>query len=255
MRPGGAAVNVALALARRGLSVGLAGVVGDDALGEALAQRVASAGVRAAFDHAIPRTGVLFAERRDDGARFVGYRPGDEPAPRPPSSMTAPFVLITGLLPSLDHARALREIAQSARARGAAVFVDVNARPRLWRGRDAEAVRGVIAAADVVKTSEEDRRFAMIDDGAPSTTWITTSGGGPVRARGAFGEVLVEPAGEARGAVLGAGDAFMAGLLLDQVRRGRANDARSWERALRAGCSRARAHLAGQAREPRRIAR
>ena len=48
-QPGGAAVNVALRLARLGWRAGLAAVVGEDALGEALAARVAARGVSAAL--------------------------------------------------------------------------------------------------------------------------------------------------------------------------------------------------------------
>src|SRR5690349_18233208 len=70
--PGGAAVNVALTLARLGLRAGLSAVVGDDALGQALAARLAHAGVDASLVQRAPhRTGLIFLESTPAGRRAV----------------------------------------------------------------------------------------------------------------------------------------------------------------------------------------
>lgn len=258
MKPGGAAVNVALALAKRGLRVGVSAVVGDDALGEALAARLERAGVEAALDRVLPRTPILLAERHEGGARYVGYRSSDEPPPRV-EAREARAVLITGLMPSAEHARALAEAARVARSRGAVVFVDVNARPRVWRGRDPEIARAVVREADVVKASEEDLRVLAIETDLTAregSTLVVTAGAGPARATGSFGEIARAPEVVAPGDTLGAGDAFMAGLLVARLAAGGAKDARSWDRALRAGHASARALLRRlQRSEPRRIAR
>jgi sugar/nucleoside kinase (ribokinase family) len=260
MRPGGAAVNVALSLAKRKKRVGVAAVVGDDALGEALGARLARAGVVAMLDPALPRTPILLAERRDDGAR-VGYRSSDEPAPRvPPSEARA--VLITGLMPSAEHARALSEAARAARARGATVFLDVTARPRVWRGRDPAAALAVMAECDVVKASDEDLRVLGIEalPAREGATTIVTAGARPARVRGSFGELTRAPptlllANRPVGDTLGAGDAFMAGLLGARLAAQGANDARSWGRAVEAGHAAALLLLGRRGSQPRRIAR
>lgn len=259
MRPGGAAVNVAMALAKRGLRAGVAAVIGEDALGEALAARVTDAGAVAAFDRSLPRTGLLFAERRDDEARFVGYRAADEPPPRVPDELEARAVLLTGVMPSPQYVRALRDVAKKTRALGATVLVDVNARPRVWRGQDPQAALDVIAEADVVKASADDLRLLGIERAIEpvlraGATLVTTDGAGPARARGAFGDVSCAPPRLLRGDALGAGDAFMAGLLVERL-RSEANDAVAWERALHAGHAEARARMGRRMRQPRRIAR
>lgn len=250
MRPGGAAVNVALALAHEGVRVGLAAVVGEDALGEALIAQVAAAGVATALvERALPRTGLLFAERRREGARFVGYRAADEPAPRAAGDWSARVVLVTGLMPSVEHARGLREVVQTARARGARVMVDVNARPRVWRGRDPAAALGVLALADVVKASEDDLAVlgiagpeALVGCVRAGATVITTAGAGVARAMGSFGEVTRAPRalGKKPRDTLGAGDAFAAAVVAELTR----GDAEGiWDRALDRGHAWARARL------------
>jgi len=252
MRPGGAAVNVALSLAKRGARVGLAAVVGDEALGEALIARVEAAGVEALVERALPRTGVVFAERAAKGARFVGYRSADEPAPRLPRGWRARVLLLTGLMPGAPHAAAWRAAARAARRRGALVVLDVNARPRVWRGRDAADALAVIAECDVVKASVDD--LAVLGLGAEGgarlraalrrgAALVTTAGPGPARAAGAFGEVTRPSGHTASGDALGAGDAFTAGVLIELLRDAGPRDAALWDRALRRGHAVALAHL------------
>src|SRR3954468_19473086 len=63
-RPGGAAVNVALALAEHGLRVGVAAAISADALGQALRARLAAAGVATAHLTTAPgHTGLVVIER------------------------------------------------------------------------------------------------------------------------------------------------------------------------------------------------
>lgn len=248
-RPGGAAVNVALALAKRKVRVGLAAVVGDDALGEALLARVRTAGVEAWFARALPRTGLMFAERSAKGARFVGYRSPEEPAPPLPRRWSARALLLTGLMPSREHAAMLGAAARAGRRRGALVMVDVNARPRVWRGRDATPALEVIAESDVVKASADD--LAVLGLGVDTlmaamrrrAVLVTTAGPGPARAVGAFGEVTRAPGRTLAGDPLGAGDAFTAGLLIELLRERDPHDTTTWDHALRRAHTLARAHL------------
>ncbi|MFT3768055.1 MAG: PfkB family carbohydrate kinase [Minicystis sp.] len=253
MKPGGAAVNVALALARRRIRVGLAAVVGNEALGEALVARVGAAGVEVGLvQRALARTGVVFAERGDSGSRFVGYRAVDEPAPRLPKGWSARVLLLTGLMPSAEHAEVWRSAARSARRRGALVMVDVNARPRAWRDRESGPAFAVIGEADVVKASADDLTVLGLGaDGAArmrarmrrGAVLVTTAGAGAARAIGRFGEVVRAGGRPIAGEPLGAGDAFTAGMLLELLGSEPFDEAASWDRALRRGHALARAHL------------
>lgn len=248
LTPGGAAVNVALWLARRGLSVALAAVVGADALGEALRARVAAGGVDVSRTASIlARTGLLFG----DGARFVGYRPEDEPPPRLDGALGARALLLTGVLPGAEHARAFAAAAARAREEGALVAVDLNARPRMWRGRDPREALAVLAHADVVKASVDDAavlglgdplaalRAGMREDAA----LLLTAGPAGARAVGPFGELPGPIPPAHAGSALGAGDAFTAGALAELLDR-RPGDAAGWARVLDAASEAAAAHLA-----------
>ncbi len=134
-QPGGAAVNVALALAKRGWKAGLAATVGADALGEALVARVAARGVSTTLvERAPPRTGLAFLEQPGGLASVVGYRHADEAPPALPTRWRARVLVLTGLLPSAAQAESFGAAARAARRRGTRVVVDLNARPRMWRG-------------------------------------------------------------------------------------------------------------------------
>src|SRR5262249_55439430 len=62
-RPGGGAVNVALALARQGLHVGLVTVLADDTVGRALREEIAAAKVDAGgVELSKPSSGLFLVE-------------------------------------------------------------------------------------------------------------------------------------------------------------------------------------------------
>lgn len=243
-RPGGAAVNVALLLARLGWRAGLAAVLGDDALGEALAARVSARGVSTALvRRAPPRTGLCFAEPAGEGTRVVGYRSAGDEAPELGAGWRARALLLTGLAPSPEQATRFGAAASEGRRRGALVVVDVNARPRLWQGRG--GAPAWIAEAGVVKASEEDLAAMGLDERAmraamgPKAVLVVTAGPRAARAIGPFGEVRAAPRpAKAEGRAVGAGDAFTAGVLDVLLREGGGDD--RWERALRRGHALAR---------------
>ena len=98
--------------------------------------------------------------------------------------------------------------------------LDLNARPRFFRGHGRAIPESLLRSVDLVKCSEGDLRALGIMRIAdlralcrPDAVVVLTSGATPARAWGAFGEV------ERSGAVLsgvdptGAGDVFCAGLL------------------------------------------
>ena len=246
LRPGGAAVNVALGLRRRGWRAGLAAMVGADALGEALAAQVAARGVSTALVQRAPaRTGLIFVERAGSQARVVGYRSADEALPELPAAWSARVLFVTGLAPAEAQAARFGAAAREARRRGAWVAVDLNARPRLWRGTEPLPPPAWIGEADLVKASEDDLAAMALDEPAlrramrPSAVLVVTAGPGAARAVGPFGAVHRAPASVVRGSALGAGDAFTVGIL-DAVLRGAGTDAAFWEGALRRGHALAR---------------
>lgn len=253
LRPGGAAVNVALKLARRERTVGLAAAVGADVLGEALTARVAARGVEVELVQRAPqRTGVVFVEHGARGRRIVGYRDADEVTPRLAPGWTARVLFLTGLAPSEEQAARFGEAAREARRQGALVVVDANARPRLWRGRAAGAALDLLGEADVVKASADDlatmgltaeqARGRMRDD----AVLVLTAGEGAASATGRFGEVTRAPRALEAVDTMGAGDAFSAGMLLEllDAAPGEDGDPRAlWDRALRRGHALARARL------------
>lgn len=260
LRPGGAAVNVALALTEQGLRVGVAAAMSTDALGPALRARLAAAGVVTAHLTTMPaRTALVLIERVAGARRLVGYRSEEEPEPVVQEGFDARILFLTGLLPSEAQQKVWRAAALDARLRKIPVVIDINARPRLWTGVDPGAALGVLRTADVVKCSVGD--LAALGLGEPDravpalraslrtrATFVLTDGPHPALAIGRFGAVearcrparVVDPTG--------CGDAFSAALLaaLHAAESGEVKKASFWTAALRRGHAMARTRLGGQ---------
>ncbi|MEP7126931.1 MAG: PfkB family carbohydrate kinase [Byssovorax sp.] len=256
-RPGGAAVNVALALAEQGLRVGVAAAVSADALGLSLRARLAAAGVVTTHVTIAPgRTGLVVIERVDGERRVVAYRCADEPETALPEGFAARLLFLSGILPSPSQRKVWRAAAKDARRRRIPVVIDVNARQRMWTGVDPASALRVLRAADVVKCSADD--LAALGLGAPDravpalraslrprATFVLTDGPRPALAIGRFGAVearcrparVVDPTG--------CGDAFSAALLAAMVAAAPGDLARAsfWSAALRRGHALARKRL------------
>ena len=199
-RAGGAAVNAALALAQRGLHVGLAAAIADDALGRALCAKVAAAGVDIGGVALAPTCADLLLTPSASSARHVvAYQTEDARPVAVPRAWEAQVLLLSGLTPALVHAAGLCKAARSARRAGAIVVVDVTARGRLGSGRDARATRTVLQEADVVRCSTADLAVLKIDAAAvraamrKSAVLVLTDGAGAARATGPFGEIIRAP--------------------------------------------------------------
>jgi sugar/nucleoside kinase (ribokinase family) len=250
-RPSGGAVNAALELVRRGLRVGLAAGVADDAAGRALVARVAAAGVDTRGVVLAPAgPSLVLVEPAGNAARVVPYHVEDDPPVVVPEGWTAPVLLISGLSPALPRAASLCRAARAARRAGAMVVVDLNARRHAWAGGDPRAVRAVVQEACVVRGSTED--LAALGAGAaairaamrPGAILILTDGAGSARAIGPFGEIARAPPVVRPRAAPGVGDAFTAALCMELLRAGDpgADRASWWDGALR------EAHAVAQAR-------
>ncbi len=145
----------------------------------------------------------------------------------------------------MEQVRSFGAAAAEARRRGVWVAVDLNARPRLWRGRAPAPPPAWLGEADLVKASEDDLLAMGFDETAlrqimrPSSVLVVTAGPRPARAVGDFGAVASEPAPVVGGSAMGAGDAFTVGLV-DSVLRGAGSDGTFWQGALRRGHALAR---------------
>jgi 2-dehydro-3-deoxygluconokinase len=238
-RPGGGALNAALALRAEGLAVGLATSLADDTFGRALRGKVAAAGVDVAgVMLATARAGLVFVE---GGAarQIVPYRE-EEPAVAVPAEWSAPVLLLSGLSPVVAYGASLCKAARAGRRAGSAVVVDVNARPHLWAGHDPRSIRMLLREADVVRCRAQDLLVLGLDAAAlravlrPSAVLVVSDAVGGAWAAGPFGEVA-EPA--PREVSLRPMEALTAAICVELARAKDPGESRAdlWARALACG--------------------
>jgi sugar/nucleoside kinase (ribokinase family) len=227
--PGGGAVTTALELARLGVPTGLAAAVGDDLLGHALRRRLEAAGVDTRLLVASPaiRTGLVILASNAEGARrFLSYRSPDAEAralrAALPRDLAARALHLSALLPSPAPRRLFRSAIRAAR--GATLSLDVNARPRFWRGAkssDRLAALELLQRFDWIKASEGDLEVLQITPAdllakmSPTAALIVTRGTHPIRAFGPFGSIERSIEAPVDADPTGAGDAFCAGLVAE----------------------------------------
>jgi sugar/nucleoside kinase (ribokinase family) len=250
--PSGGAVDVALALAREGLRVGLSTVIADDGAGRASLERATAAGVD---------IGGVALVRRGEGVVLVDAAGGANEAQadlnaRPPfevpAGWTSKVLLLSGLSPVIAHAAALCKAARRAKRVGALVVIDFNASMHLWLGRDPRTIRMVLREVDVARGSLADLAVLGMDVAAvraalrPSAVLVVSHGGGRVSAAGPFGEVSYTPRESCSGRPNGVGDAFTAALCAELTRPGHPGESVSaaWFRALKRGDDGAQARAA-----------
>jgi sugar/nucleoside kinase (ribokinase family) len=225
-RGGGAGANVAVHLARLGVPVALAGCVGDDAAGRALAAELAAAGVRTALRTVTgAATGTIVSLVEPGGQRSMladrganlALRPDDVPAPA-----RGDHLHLSGyaLLDPGPRPAALAALAEAAAA-GCTVSVDpastgplraysaarwladtAGATVLLPNAEEAALLTGCAGPEEAARALAARHPAVAVSLGAEGALWASG------------GEVLHRPAHPAR--VLdstGAGDAFAAGLL------------------------------------------
>ena len=224
LRPGGGSVHVAAALAREGLCVGLATVLTDDAVGRRSLDALVHAGVDArGVVLAPPKAGFLMVGAGGRARRVVPDEDSEPPFVIPPR-WSARVLVLSGLLPVVEHAAAICRAARSARRGGALVVVDFNASLQMWAGRDPRTINSLLREVDVARCSIADLAVLGMDPAGTraalrsSAVLVVSDGVGGAVATGPFGEARVVPA-PPRPAPRGAGDAFTAGLCAALVRR------------------------------------
>ena len=222
---GGSPANVAVGLARLGHPTRLATYIGTDPRGQRIADLAAAEGVElAGGSSSAERTPTAAATLDDSGAASYEFDIAWRVDPNLPLADAGHFHTgsIAGTL--APGGRCVLQIARRVRA-GATVSYDPNARPSLMGSPDAvrDQIEALVAAADVVKASDEDIAWLYPDQEQTAVlrAWAElgprlcalTRGGSDalVLLNGNLYEVEV-PAATVVDTV-GAGDSFMAGLL------------------------------------------
>lgn len=247
----GAESNVSIGLARLGHRVAMLGRVGDDAVGQVIADRLRAEGVELSglvVDPAAPTAFMLRQRRTADRITVSYYRHSsagsllcradlDEERVR-----TAKLLHTTGITLAISPSArdAVEHAVKLARAAGVTVSLDINHRSRLWRRQDAqEALYALLNQVDVLFGSEQELRL-LTDETGPEAIAAAIGELGPAEVvvkRGEHGalalvgtEVVAAPAIPVTSVdPVGAGDGFVAGYLsarldglspADRLRRG-----------------------------------
>ncbi len=247
---GGAPFNVACGMKDLGMECGFYGRVGQDLIGDFLADFAAARG----FDFldvgkdAERNTTLAFVELDEKGERrFSFYRRHTADYALPHSAIekivsAADIVHLGSLMLSEKEGRAFAdELIKSAHAAGKKVSFDVNYRDDIFKSEEeAVAIYGkYLEQADIVKLSEEE--LSLFSSAADAETmlrerakggkvvFVTLGSGGSMVC--ADGKVWKEPIRPVHAVdTTGAGDAFFAGVLSAM-----AAGERDWNKILRMG--------------------
>ena len=222
---GGSPANVALGLARLDRETYLLTRIGQDGYGRRIRSHLAASGVQVVDGSVVPgRTSVARAAVDDAGSATYEFDL-DWALPHVPLP-DDPVVVHTGSIAAVRQpgAATVERIMLGAHRR-TTVSYDPNLRPDLMGSPSAVRpfVETLVAAADVVKLSEEDARW-LVPDTPPEDliqTWLRLGPALVVLTRGGDGSVAVCRSGRVQAPAppvevadtVGAGDSFMAGIL------------------------------------------
>ncbi|MEM7444204.1 MAG: 5-dehydro-2-deoxygluconokinase [Pseudomonadota bacterium] len=232
---GGSAGNIAVGLARHGVSVGLISALSGDAVGGFVRRRLETAGVdtrHIATINGDPRTSLALAEVRDRDCEVVIYRNNaadlliEPEAVDEQAVIKAGYLIVTGTaLVSEPSRSATLAWMTAAREAGAHVILDLDYRAYSWP--DAKQTTAIYMQA--VNLSDglvgNDEEFAIICEGKPVEIRLAAfaaEGKVCILKRGAGGSVLFSGVDQpsrigifpvAAKKPYGAGDAFMAGVV------------------------------------------
>ncbi|WP_406730472.1 PfkB family carbohydrate kinase [Streptomyces sp. NBC_01794] len=248
-QPGGAPANVAVGLARLGTSVAFAGALGGDGFARSIERRLAGAGVDLSLcaRSELP-TALAVADPGETGTGYHFHLHDTATFRFPDRAADAGrfgAVYVGGLAAVVEPAAQAVASTARAAARHSLLVVDPNVRedrtidPRRGLG----LLRDLCAPAHVVKASDEDLLRLWPDrDPDESCRRLAAEGRLVVMTRGARGSTGYTPGAPPVSVpavpvdvvnTIGAGDAFMAGVLAWLARAG--GRERGWERALSPG--------------------
>jgi fructokinase len=220
---GGSPANVAAGLGRIGLEVTLATTLADDAYGELIRWHLAESRVTVMAAPAA-RTSSAVASLDKDGAATYEFDLSWDPGPIEPG--TTPVAVHTGSIAAVLEPGATEVEALVRRLRPTSIVTfDPNVRPSITPDPTAvtERVERLAALADVIKASDEDLAWMYPGESldAVAERWlasaslvvVTRGGDGSVAwARSGRVEVPLSPVSVVD--TVGAGDAYMSGLIL-----------------------------------------
>ncbi|SDP65793.1 fructokinase [Arthrobacter sp. ok909] len=230
--PGGSPANVAYGLGRLGVNTGLLTAIGDDERGAAIERHLRSAGVTVLpGSYSLGRTASATATLATDGSASYDFDISWALEPAAPAYL--PMVLHAGSIATFlaPGADAVKSLLQQCRQE-CTITYDPNVRPALL-GSHAEAksiFEDLVHLTDVVKLSDEDAQWLYprkdLDDTAAHLLGL--GAGLAVITRGSQGSLLATaatrlniPSVESGVAdTIGAGDSYMAALILGLLTRG-----------------------------------
>jgi fructokinase len=222
---GGSPLNVAVGLARLGRDIDFLTHIGDDAHGRLIADYVKASGAQLVPGSiTASRTPTAVATIAEDGSASYTFDVEWQLSGTP--EVAPPVFVHTGSIAAVREPGCLAVVALLDAYRvSATVTVDPNVRPSLIVDRDQarERIQHLVERSDIVKVSDEDLGW-LIPNQAPERTarsWLASGPGIVVVTMGERGALACCAAGEARVAArpvrlvdtVGAGDAFMVGLL------------------------------------------
>jgi 2-dehydro-3-deoxygluconokinase len=239
LKMGGAESNLAIGLARLGVSSAWGGLLGDDEPGQLVLDRIRAEGVDTTAVRRLPShpTGLYLREEVAGKVRVYYYRRGSAASTMSPGWMDmgaldgARYLHLTGVTPALspECAEFVRWAAAEAQRRGVRVSFDVNYRSRLWEVPAARAeVERVLEHVDLlfVSAEEADALWGWADESAGMARLAAAGPAEVVLKRGADGSTVwldgervdAEPFRVRELDPIGAGDAFAAGYLAASLR-------------------------------------
>ncbi|MFG1914462.1 sugar kinase [Micromonospora sp. NPDC048898] len=231
----GAESTVAIGVARLGHRAAWVGVTGADEPGELVRRTLRAEGVDLTWsriDATAPTGLILFENRVADINRVTYHRAGSAGSRLRPTDVTRAFdapgspprlLHVTGITCALgaEPYQAVVEAVRRARAAGSTVCLDVNHRQRLWSVAEAAAaLRPLLPALDLVVASDDE--LAVLTDAADPVAALLSAGVTEVVVKhGADGATSHHATGTVHRPArtvpvvdtVGAGDAFVAGLL------------------------------------------
>ncbi|GAB7143469.1 carbohydrate kinase family protein [Mycobacterium riyadhense] len=222
---GGSPLNVAIGLARLGRDVDFLTHIGDDGHGQRIGDYVKASGAQLVpGSTSAARTPTAVATIRQDGSASYDFDLDWQLSGIPP--VPPPLFVHTGSIAAVREPGCLAVAALlDAYRASATVTFDPNVRPSLIVDRDLarERIEKLVERSDIVKASEEDLRWINPTHSPEHTaqTWLASGPAIVALTMGGRGAVAFCAAGEARVAArlvqvvdtVGAGDAFMVGLL------------------------------------------
>jgi fructokinase len=224
-RIGGSPLNVAVGLAKLGRGIDFLTRIGDDERGRRITAYINSAGAQLVPGSvADTRTPTAVATIGEDGSASYTFDLDWQLSGTP--EVPPPLFVHTGSIAAVREPGCLAVAALlDAYHVSATVTFDPNVRPSLIADRDTarKRIEHLVERSDVIKVSEEDLRWINPNQEPERTarTWLASGPAVVVLTMGDRGSLAYCAAGEARVAArpvrvvdtIGAGDAFMVGLL------------------------------------------